>query len=196
MKFFFDYERKELAATFDPSFRATQIYKSVYQRWFEDFESMTDLPKGLRGALGGEWDIKPSPVHRRFDSRDGTRRYLVRLADGEFAETVFIPEQHRNTICISSSVREGPGPPFDSGRSPPPIEAMGLVARPMPTPPPPPAPPRPPPPPRPVPPAPPPPPPPPTLRLSEATLMPPLEPGAFVVNREGDEGRPTSSAAP
>jgi 23S rRNA (adenine2503-C2)-methyltransferase len=104
MKFFFDYERTELAATFDPSFRATQIYKSVYQRWFEDFESMTDLPKGLRGALGGEWDIKPSPVHRRFDSRDGTRRYLVRLADGEFAETVFIPEQHRNTICISSQI--------------------------------------------------------------------------------------------
>ena len=104
MKFFFDYERTELAATFDPSFRATQIYKSVYQRWFEDFESMTDLPKGLRGALGGEWDIKPSPVHRRFDSRDGTRRYLVRLGDGEFAETVFIPEQHRNTICISSQI--------------------------------------------------------------------------------------------
>jgi 23S rRNA (adenine2503-C2)-methyltransferase len=104
MKFFFDYERKELAATFDPSFRATQIYKSVYQRWFEDFESMTDLPKGLRGALGGEWDIKPSPVHRRFDSQDGTRRYLVRLGDGEFAETVFIPEQHRNTICISSQI--------------------------------------------------------------------------------------------
>jgi 23S rRNA (adenine2503-C2)-methyltransferase len=104
MKFFFDYERTELAATFDPSFRATQIYKSVYQRWFEDFESMTDLPKALRGALGGEWDIKPSPVHRRFDSRDGTRRYLVRLADGEFAETVFIPEQHRNTICISSQI--------------------------------------------------------------------------------------------
>src|SRR5438552_146931 len=63
-------------------------------------------------------------------------------------------------------------------------------------PPPPPAPvPRPPAPPPPLPPPPPPPPPPPTLRLSEATLMPPLDPGALLANRERAEGRPTSSAA-
>jgi 23S rRNA (adenine2503-C2)-methyltransferase len=62
------------------------------------------LPKPLRGSLAGEWSIKLPPVHRRFDSTDGTRRYLVRLSDGEFAETVFIPEEHRNTICISSQI--------------------------------------------------------------------------------------------
>jgi 23S rRNA (adenine2503-C2)-methyltransferase len=104
MKFFFDYERPELAESFHPSFRATQIYKSVYQRWFDDFELMSDLPKPLRAELAAEWDIKLPPVHRRFDSFDGTRRYLVRLPDGELAETVFIPEEHRNTICISSQV--------------------------------------------------------------------------------------------
>jgi len=104
MKFFFDYERSELAEVFHPSFRATQICKSVYQRWFHDFELMTDLPKPLRASLAAEWDIHLPPVHRRFDSTDGTRRYLVRLADGEFAETVFIPEEHRNTICISSQI--------------------------------------------------------------------------------------------
>jgi 23S rRNA (adenine2503-C2)-methyltransferase len=104
MKFFFDYERSELAEIFDPSFRATQIYKSVYQRWFDDFESMTDLPKAFRAELASEWDIKLPAVHRRFDSNDGTRRYLVRDADGELAETVFIPEEHRNTICVSSQV--------------------------------------------------------------------------------------------
>src|SRR5437868_14565006 len=104
MKFFFDYERPELAEILQPAFRATQIYKSVYQRWFDDFELMTDLPKALRSELAGEWDIKLPSVHRRFDSRDGTRRYLVRLADSEFAETVFIPEEHRSTICISSQV--------------------------------------------------------------------------------------------
>jgi 23S rRNA (adenine2503-C2)-methyltransferase len=104
MKFFFDYERPELAALFDPSFRATQIYKSVYQRGFGDFELMTDLPKALRASLAEEWDIKLQSVHRRFDSVDGTRRYLVRLSDGELAETVYIPEENRDTICISSQI--------------------------------------------------------------------------------------------
>jgi 23S rRNA (adenine2503-C2)-methyltransferase len=104
MKFFFDYERSELAEIFDPPFRATQIYKSVYQRWFDDFELMTDLPKAFRAELASEWDIKLPVIHRRFDSNDGTRRYLVRDADGELAETVFIPEEHRNTICVSSQV--------------------------------------------------------------------------------------------
>ncbi|PYS47127.1 MAG: 23S rRNA (adenine(2503)-C(2))-methyltransferase RlmN [Acidobacteria bacterium] len=104
MKFFFDYERPELAEIFKPAFRATQIYKSVYQRWFDTFELMTDLPKPLRAELAGQWDIRLPAVHRRFDSSDGTRRYLVRLSDGEFAETVFIPEANRNTICISCQI--------------------------------------------------------------------------------------------
>ncbi len=104
MKFFFDYERSELAELFRPSFRATQIYKSVYQHWIDDFEAMTDLPKASRAPLAAEWDIKLPSVHRRFDSTDGTRRYLVRLNDGEFAETVLIPEEDRNTVCISSQI--------------------------------------------------------------------------------------------
>jgi 23S rRNA (adenine2503-C2)-methyltransferase len=104
MKSLFDYERPELAELFQPAFRATQIYKSVYQLWFDDFEMMTDLPKALRSSLSEEWNIKLPPVHRRFDSLDGTRRYLVRLDDGELAETVFIPEEHRSTICISSQI--------------------------------------------------------------------------------------------
>jgi 23S rRNA (adenine2503-C2)-methyltransferase len=104
MKSFFDYERSELAEIFDPSFRATQIYKSVYQRWFDDFELMTDLPKGFRAELASEWDIKLPALHRRFVSNDGTRRYLVTATDKELSETVFIPEEHRNTVCISSQV--------------------------------------------------------------------------------------------
>jgi len=104
MKSFFDYERSELAEIFNPSFRATQIYKSVYQRWFDDFELMTDLPKGFRAELASEWDIKLPAVHRRFTSNDGTRRYLVKATDSELSETVFIPEEHRNTVCISSQV--------------------------------------------------------------------------------------------
>src|SRR5258708_20823006 len=100
------------------------------------------------------------------------------------------------TICISSSVRAGPGPPRAFGRSAPVIGAIGLTARPTPTPPiPPPLPPAPVPrPPTPPPPLPPP-PPPPTLRLREATLMPPLHPGVLLVNQHHAERRPTSSAA-
>jgi 23S rRNA (adenine2503-C2)-methyltransferase len=104
MKSLFDYERPELAELFQPAFRATQIFKSVYQLWLDDFEVMTDLPKLLRSSLSEEWNIKLPSVHRRFDSIDGTRRYLVRLDDAELAETVFIPEEHRSTICISSQV--------------------------------------------------------------------------------------------
>jgi len=100
MKFFFDYERKEVAE----DYRSTQIYKAVYQRWLADFESITDLPKSLRSTLAGEWNIQLPRIHRRFDSVDGTRRYLIQLQDGELAETVYIPEEHRNTICISSQV--------------------------------------------------------------------------------------------
>jgi len=104
MKSFFDYEKPELASIFDPPFRATQIYKAVYQRSFDDFVLMTDLPKASRASFSGEWDIKLPCVHRRFDSIDGTRRYLVRLQDDEFAETVYIPEESRDTICISSQI--------------------------------------------------------------------------------------------
>ena len=104
MKSIFDFERPELAALLAPSYRGTQIFKSVYQRWARTFEAMTDLPKAARMELSEAWRIEPMPVHRRFDSSDGTRRYLVPLEDAELAETVFIPEDHRNTICISSQV--------------------------------------------------------------------------------------------
>ena len=100
----FDVERQELAAVLAPSYRATQIFKSVYQRWVNSFEEMTDLPRAERPLLAAEWKAELPPVHRRFDSIDGTRRYLISLEDGELAETVFIPEVHRNTICISSQV--------------------------------------------------------------------------------------------
>ena len=66
MKFFFDYERPELAAIFDPPFRATQIYKSVYQRSFDEFNAMTDLPKPFpdhgycsRADPDGRYDAAP-----------------------------------------------------------------------------------------------------------------------------------------
>jgi 23S rRNA (adenine2503-C2)-methyltransferase len=104
MQFFYDRERQEIAAALEPSFRATQLYKSAYQRWITDFEQMTDLPKPLRASLAQDWDLRLPEIARRFDSADGTRRYLIKLQDGEMAEAVYIPEENRNTICISSQV--------------------------------------------------------------------------------------------
>jgi 23S rRNA (adenine2503-C2)-methyltransferase len=104
MKPLFDVERYELAAQLVPSYRATQIFKSVYQRWAGTFEEMTDLPKQARSELAAAWNLQAPRIHRRFDSTDGTRRYLLRLGDGREAEAVFMPEERRDTICISCQV--------------------------------------------------------------------------------------------
>jgi 23S rRNA (adenine2503-C2)-methyltransferase len=104
MKSIYDCERVDLAQSLSPSYRSTQIFKSLYQRWLESFDDMTEIPKAERTSLADEWDLRLPEVHRRFDSTDGTRRYLIRLHDGELAETVFLPEDNRNTICISSQI--------------------------------------------------------------------------------------------
>jgi adenine C2-methylase RlmN of 23S rRNA A2503 and tRNA A37 len=74
MKFFFDYERPELAGMFKPPYRATQIYKSVYQRQFEDFHLMTDLPKALRAELADARRSPPIRLRRRNTTLSGTTR--------------------------------------------------------------------------------------------------------------------------
>jgi 23S rRNA (adenine2503-C2)-methyltransferase len=83
-----------------PAYRARQIYEAVYRRRLPDLQSVSNLPKDLRGRL----PVGLPDVERRFDSTDGTRRYLLRLADGKTVETVWMPEGERSTICISSQV--------------------------------------------------------------------------------------------
>ena len=104
LKSFFDLARDELATSLEPQFRATQLYKAVYKQWIDDFGEITNMPKSLRTDLKARWNIQTPPIHRTFEAHDGTRRHLIRLADGEMAETVFIPEENRNTICVSSQV--------------------------------------------------------------------------------------------
>src|ERR1051326_1448420 len=96
MRFFFDYDTSELVSIFDPAYRATQPDRCVYQKCLDDCQLMTDLPKVLRASLSAEWNIRMPEVHRRFDSIDETKRYLIHLSDGELAETVYIPEQNRD----------------------------------------------------------------------------------------------------
>src|SRR2546428_9365531 len=118
MKSFFDYEKPELASIFDPPFRATQIYRAVYQRSFDDFALMTDLPKASRASFSGEWNIKLPSVHRRFGSLSGGRRPLLRFSDGGLAPPGYIPRENKDTTYISFPIRSLPPRPVLPTRQP------------------------------------------------------------------------------
>jgi 23S rRNA (adenine2503-C2)-methyltransferase len=87
-----------------PSFRARQIYDAVYRRKVIDLAEISTLPKPLRDQLSAQLPVGVPAIEKRFQSTDGTKRYLLRLADGKTVETVWMPEAERSTICISSQV--------------------------------------------------------------------------------------------
>ena len=82
-----------------PAFRARQVYDAVYRRKIIDLAGVSNLPKPIR-----EWPVGLPAIEHRYDSSDGTRRYLLRLSDERTVETVWMPEGERSTICISSQV--------------------------------------------------------------------------------------------
>jgi 23S rRNA (adenine2503-C2)-methyltransferase len=88
----------------EPGFRARQIYHAVYRRRATDLGGISSLPKSLRARLAEEFALGLPEAERRYDSADGTQRYLLRLADGKTVETVWMPEGDRSTICISSQI--------------------------------------------------------------------------------------------
>jgi 23S rRNA (adenine2503-C2)-methyltransferase len=88
----------------EAAFRGRQLYQWIYSRRALNFEQMTDLPKSFREKLGQTATITENKIERVFYSTDGTRRYLLRLGDGREAEAVFMPEERRDTICISCQV--------------------------------------------------------------------------------------------
>lgn len=85
-------------------FRARQLYANIYRRRITDFAAMTDLPKTLRQILSEHAVITQTNIESVFTATDGTRRFLLKLSDGREVEAVFMPEEHRDTICISSQV--------------------------------------------------------------------------------------------
>lgn len=96
-------ELEELFLSFgEPKYRATQVFKAVHQRRLRSFDEITDLPKKLRAKLVESADISRLSVESRYVSEDGTRRYLMKTADGYPVETVYIPTENRDTICFSS----------------------------------------------------------------------------------------------
>lgn len=84
--------------------RLAQVWQWVYHFGLRDFEDMTNLSKDYRARLDAHFTIELPEVVRRQVSTDGTRKYLVRIAGGHEVETVYIPEETRGTLCISSQV--------------------------------------------------------------------------------------------
>jgi 23S rRNA (adenine2503-C2)-methyltransferase len=85
-------------------FRAKQLMRWMHQFGVVDFEQMTDIAKPLREKLARETSITPPSVQIEQISNDGTRKWLVDTGAGNGVETVFIPEDARGTLCISSQV--------------------------------------------------------------------------------------------
>jgi len=92
------------AARGEKSFRARQVLRWIYQKGVIDFDGMTDLSKTSRQWLNEEAVIALPEVISRHDSVDGTVKWLFASGFGQAVETVFIPEQGRGTLCISSQV--------------------------------------------------------------------------------------------
>ena len=91
-----------LAAWGEPPYRADQLFSAIYNQRLRDPEAISTFPRALRTRLAAETRITWPLVEQEFLSGDGTRRYLLRLDDGETIETVLMPEGARDTICIST----------------------------------------------------------------------------------------------
>ena len=85
-------------------YRADQMYSWVYAKGVTDFEDMTNLSKDLRGRLAESFRIGRPGVNVDQQSVDGTRKWLLDFEDRNAAETVYIPEPDRGTLCVSSQV--------------------------------------------------------------------------------------------
>jgi len=85
-------------------YRAHQIMKWAYHQGSLDFSDMTNLSKAFRSWLESNASFALPEVVRRFDSKDGTIKWVVKAANGNAVEMVLIPERGRNTLCVSSQV--------------------------------------------------------------------------------------------
>jgi 23S rRNA (adenine2503-C2)-methyltransferase len=94
--------RGELAAMGEKPFRAAQVFDWLYHKKATDFASFTSLSKELRGKLAARFTIGRLELADRMHSKDGTVKFLFRLADGSCVETVLIPSGKRRTVCLST----------------------------------------------------------------------------------------------
>ncbi|MFL6681191.1 MAG: 23S rRNA (adenine(2503)-C(2))-methyltransferase RlmN, partial [Burkholderiaceae bacterium] len=86
----------------EKSFRATQLFRWIHHRGVGNFDDMTDLARSLRAKLAGVAEVRPLAAITDKTSADGTRKWLFDVGQGNAVETVYIPEDDRATLCISS----------------------------------------------------------------------------------------------
>lgn len=104
--------RKRIAELFETAgldgkqakLRAKQVYHWLYHRGVTDFEAMTDIAKTMRPWLAERFVVGRPEIVEAQHSTDGTRKWLLRTADGHDFEMVFIPDADRGTLCVSSQV--------------------------------------------------------------------------------------------
>ena len=103
-----DYNRQGLEKLFtdmgEKSFHGRQVFQWIHQHGITDFAGMTNLGKALRVKLQSQAEIKQLDVSYEQLSEDGTVKWLLKLSDGNCIEMVFIPEDDRGTLCVSSQV--------------------------------------------------------------------------------------------
>jgi|GEM_PF-6005694 len=111
MQDFFSYDADGLRALLEswgqPAYRARQLCEWVWQRGASSYEEMTNLPATLREQLAVEAPLRRATVVRRLEAGDGTRKYLLELADGVRVETVAIPNVRQGVRQGDGSVRQG-----------------------------------------------------------------------------------------
>jgi len=88
----------------EKSFRATQVMKWIYGQGVTDFDAMSNVSKGLRADLRDCAEVRLPVVMSDHLSDDGSRKWLLQMADGNCIETVYTPEAERGTLCVSSQV--------------------------------------------------------------------------------------------
>ena len=105
---FLDLDRTSMEAFFtaigEKSFRTSQVLKWVHQAGLDNFNGMTNLSKSLRQQLTGIAYVKAPQIVTERIANDGTRKWMLSLEGGNCIETVFIPEDDRGTLCVSSQV--------------------------------------------------------------------------------------------
>lgn len=94
--------RRLLEAHVDADYRVRQLHHALYERDLRSFEEITDLPQLLRRRLSEEFALELPPVLRLEESVDGTRKLLFGMEDGREIEAVDIPDEGRQTYCLSS----------------------------------------------------------------------------------------------
>jgi len=104
MTSFFNQSREDLLHYVQLPTRAARVFNSIYREGSSTFDELTNIPGASRTTLTNSLSLDLPLTSHRYDSADGTRRYLLRLRDGETVESVMIPSPDRATFCISSQI--------------------------------------------------------------------------------------------